>query len=247
MAVDKKKMPKEWAEGYRDGVNAVWDEVLKMASKGYTPQEFQIMIKSRRYGMLKDVDDMLGIQHNPEEKGVKSDSTELKTGYSYLVKEERPEGGFALFKYALSTGMKGMCIARTSPDLVRQKYGELDAKLVWLVSSDQCQTSALPPSAMGLGEDCAPGEGTVGPDKLPWMFSMLSNFMDSNNGGVVLLEGVEYLVTHNSFPSVLKFIQNLNEANARTKCCLIITASPTTMEKKDFSLLEREMSEIVEI
>jgi len=247
MAVDKKKMPKEWAEGYRDGVNAVWDEVLKMASKGYTPQEFQIMIKSRRYGMLKEVDEQLGPAPGEHEKGASRDATEIQPGHSYLVKEERPEGGFALFKYALSMGMKGMCIARTSPDIVRQKYGQVDAKMVWLVSSEQCQSEGLPPSAMGLGQECAPGEGTVGPDKLPWMFSMLNNFMDANNGGVVLLEGVEYLVTHNSFQGVLKFIQNLNEANSRTKCCLIITASPTAMEKKDFSLLEREMSETVEM
>ena len=247
MAIDKKKVSKEYAEGYRDGVGLVWAEVLKMAAKGYTSQEFQIMIKSRRYGMMKEADEMLGLPPEPQEKGATPDATELKPGYSYLVKEERPEGGFALFKYALSLGKKGMCIARMSPDLVKEKYGELDAKLIWLVSSDQCQTEGLSPSGMGLGQDCIPGEGTVGPDKLPWMFSMLSNFMDANNGGVVLLEGVEYLVTHNSFQGVLKFIQNLNEANSRTKSCLIITVSPTTMDQKEFSLLEREMSEGVEM
>jgi hypothetical protein len=247
MASGKGKRPREFLEGYREGVNDSWDEVLRMAAKGYTTQEFQIMVKSKRYSMLKEVEGELGIHSSEPEPGRGREDLDIQPGLSYLVKESRPEGGFALFRYALSKGKKGMCIVRTKPDLVRSRYGVTGVGIVWLVASDQSGGESLPPSALGIGGEGMPEEGTANPDRLPWLVSMIINFMDANNGGVVLLEGLEYLVTHNGFQPVLKYLQNINEAAARSNCNIIITASPSTMDPKDFSLLEREMNEVVEV
>jgi hypothetical protein len=248
MGLDKRGKSREYLEGYGDGVSAAWDEVLRMAGKGYTPQEFQIMIKSSRYAMLKDVDPGAqppGATRAPEKR---EDASQLVAGTSYLVRELRPDGGFALFKHALTLGKKGFCIARTAPDIVKSRYKLPETKMVWMVSTGGSESSPLPPSALGLGGDgFASSEGTVAPDKLPWIFAMAKEFMDSNAGaGAVILEGLEYLIANNGFKSVLSFVQNLNEAAVGTKCVLIIPVSPETLEPRELAQLERDMGEAVD-
>ena len=58
----------------------------------------------------------------------------------------------------------------------------------------------------------------------------------------MLLSGLEYLITHNSYSSVLKFIQLLNEQIAIRGAVLIIPISPMTLDEKDLKLFERELT-----
>lgn len=250
--MDKRGKSKDFLDGYRDGVNATWDEVLKMTAQGYTSQEFKIMISSKRFHMLKEIDpgmappDARPSQPRPEQP---KEEPKLVPGTSYLVKELKPDGSYALFAYAIKTGMKGYCIARTHPETVKTKYRIPNAKIVWLVSEGGGESMSLPPSALGLSGDAGgePGSSTVAPDKLPWIFTMTKDFMDGNAGnGAVILDGLEYLIAQNTFKSVLSFVQGLNEAATSTKCVLIIPVSPTTMEPKEFAQLEREMGETVD-
>ncbi|MFH0815330.1 MAG: DUF835 domain-containing protein [Methanobacteriota archaeon] len=253
MGLDKRGRNKEYVEGYKDGVNATWEEILKMSGKGYTPQEFQIMIKSKRYAMLKEMDPTFSqeapaSQARPPQQGREPDP-QLTAGTSYLIKEVKPDSSFAIFNYAMKSGKKGLCVARTPPDIVKNRYKIPDSKIVWLVSDGGNESSPLPPSALGLGRDGSGGadDEKIAPDKLPWIFSNIRAFMDGNgNLGVVILEGLEYLIANNGFKSVLSFVQQLNESAVSTKCILIVPVSPTTMEPKEFAQLEREMGETVD-
>jgi len=251
--LDKRGKSKDFLNGYGEGVNAAWDEVLKMAARGYTPQEFQIMIKSRRYAMLKEVDpglappDARPAQGGPQPQKAEAEP-QLAPGTSYLVKEVKPDGAYALFAYAIKSGMKGFCIARTSPEIVKKKYKVPDAKVVWLVSTGGNESTSLPPSALGLGGgDFGGHEETVAPDKMPWIFSMMSEFMDANAGsGAVMIDGLEYLIANNGFKAVLNFVQQVNETAVSRKCVLILPVSPSTMDQREFAQLEKEMGETVD-
>ena len=35
-----------YIKGYQEGLQKAWDELIKLTSKGYTPRELQIMVKS---------------------------------------------------------------------------------------------------------------------------------------------------------------------------------------------------------
>jgi hypothetical protein len=261
MGLDKRGRSREYLEGYQDGVNTAWDEILKMTAKGYNAQEFQMMIKSKRYAMLKEMDPTLSPEAppglartqppNPAHGKVSGPEPEpqLESGTSYLIKEVKPDSSFAIFNYALKSGKKGLCVARTPPATVKNRYKIPDSKIVWLVSDGGNESSPLPPSALGLGRDGPGGsdDEKIAPDKLPWIFSNIRAFMDGNGtSGVVILEGLEYLIANNGFKSVLSFVQQLNESAISTKCILIVPVSPTTMEPKEFAQLEREMGETMD-
>ena len=240
-------------EGYQEGVNTAWDEILKMTAKGYNSQEFQMMIKSKRYAMLKEMDPTFSPESPPGPTRAPSPrsepDTQLVAGTSYLVKEVKPDGSFAIFNYALRSGKKGLCVARIAPGTVKNRYKIPDSKIVWLVSDGGSESGPLPPSALGLGRDGSVGcdDEKIAPDKLPWIFSNIRAFMDGNGAsGVVILEGLEYLIANNGFKSVLSFIQQLNESAVSTKCILIVPVSPTTMEPKEFAQLEKELGETVD-
>jgi len=77
------------------------------------------------------------------------------------------------------------------------------------------------------------------------MYAMIIDFLDGNNGGVLLLEGLEYLNSHNSFKALVNFFQKLNEDVKTRGCSLIVSVNQTAFDPKQFSLLESEMSQIL--
>ena len=50
---------------------------------------------------------------------------------------------------------------------------------------------------------------------------------------------------HNNFKAIMSFIQSLNELVITSKGSLLITIDPSTMEKKDYSILQKEISQVL--
>jgi hypothetical protein len=65
-------------------------------------------------------------------------------------------------------------------------------------------------------------------------------FMENNPNSIVLLEGVEYLMTFNDFRRVLRSLDSLNETAWITKARLLITVDPKAFDQKDLAMLERD-------
>lgn len=133
----------------------------------------------------------------------------------------------------MSSGARGLCISRTHPDILKQKY-KFDAEALWLTKTE---------TALAAGN--VKGTEYVSPNNLAHLASSIREFLGKGENGVVIIEGLEYLNTQNDFKSVLKFIQLINEQVVLDKGFLLIPADEGTMDPKDFSLIEREMSQVV--
>jgi hypothetical protein len=68
--------------------------------------------------------------------------------------------------------------------------------------------------------------------------------LDWNHGSVVLLTGIEYLISQTSFERVLKFIQLANDKMAITNSTMLVTIAPGTIPDIDLNMLKREMQVI---
>lgn len=148
---------------------------------------------------------------------------DLETATSYLLKEEIPDVSYAMFKDHVTHGHQGLCITRDFPAKVRKRYDLQKTPIIWLSTSDT--------------------ENTVPPQNLSALFYQIENFLKKSESGIVMLSGLEYLISHNTYPSVLKFIQLLNEQIAIRDSILIIPLSPLTLEEKDLKMIERELTE----
>ncbi|HIH01123.1 TPA: DUF835 domain-containing protein [Thermoplasmata archaeon] len=68
----------------------------------------------------------------------------------------------------------------------------------------------------------------------------LIRFMESNPNSIVLVDGVEYMMTFNEFTKVLRSLDSLNETAWITRSRLIIAIDPKAFDAKQAAMLERD-------
>ena len=241
--VQEEDYAKGFIKGFQEGLEAAWDEIIKLSTKGYTSRELQIMAKTKKSMLYQKVQQKADeLERATGRKIFVQDvvgppplkpQVQFIPGWSYLVKEGRPERSFSMFVGILSQGGKGLCISRTHPDVLKQKYG-FDAESLWLTKTERQNGSAKPSEPE-----------YVSPNNLAHLASAIREFLEKGEKGAVIIEGLEYLNTQNDFKSVLKFVQLINEQVVLDKGFLIMPVDGATMDAKDFSLVEREMSQVL--
>lgn len=158
----------------------------------------------------------------PREASTDKMKYELELGCSYLLETEDPSIAYNIFMDQISHGRPGMCIMREYPEKLKSRYDLGDSSILWL-SYDRDIDYAREPT------------------NIPLIYSEVKNFLDSVDNGVVLLSGIEYMVSQSTFTKVLKFVQLLNENVAVRNSLLLVPVSPQALTQRDVKMLEREL------
>ncbi|HKZ47471.1 MAG TPA: DUF835 domain-containing protein, partial [Thermoplasmata archaeon] len=87
-------------------------------------------------------------------------------------------------------------------------------------------------------------DDAVRPKDLEKLSLSLEQFMASG-GGVIMLDGVEYLITNNNFITVLRLVQSLRDQIAINRAVLILPVNAATLDQNQRSLLEREADQVI--
>jgi hypothetical protein len=154
-------------------------------------------------------------------------TTSIQASYTYLVKGESFESAFQVFERLIKGGSKGMCITRNFPKRLHDKYELGNSKVIWLTNVQ--------------------GDKMIRPSDIEKIRHSISLFLKENEGAVLLLDGIEYLITHNKYESVLKFVQSLKDQVAIKKAKFLIPISPSAIEGHELKLIEREVDEIIQL
>ncbi len=150
---------------------------------------------------------------------------ELERSFSYLVEEDKPDTSYHLFIKALDEGMKGFCVTRNYPAKIKSKFDLKDTPVMWLSN---------------VGRDNA-----IRPKDLEKLSLALEQFLSQEGGGIVLLDGLEYLITNNNFITVLRLIQSLRDQVAINQSILLMAVNRSTLESHQLNLLEREVDRTI--
>lgn len=143
-------------------------------------------------------------------------------GASYVLKTKDVKKAYDTYlEVKKKKSAEGMVISRVFPDRLQQKYELGGSSFLWL-SYEKTDNS-------------------IDPSNLEKLEFLVHEFISAHEGAVVLLDGIEYLVLQNSFGNTLKFLQSLNDQIILKKATLIIPLDPTSLDKKELSLLEREV------
>ncbi len=159
-----------------------------------------------------------------KEVGVERESNlkyRIREGCVYLVKEKKLDRGADVFLDLLNSGYKGMIVSRTTPDEIKE-FCKIEVPILWL-SEDVSDERAVYPELRSL-------EKTI------------TDYATKDR--VVLLDRLDYLIVRASFKEVLGFIQRLRELFYLGKGVLIISMDPDTLGPQEYSLLEKETSEV---
>jgi len=114
---------------------------------------------------------------------------------------------------------QGLMITRQYPKDVRTKHFLQTTPIIWI-----SQVS---------------GMDNMDPAKMTLLTDYIVNFMEKSQNGVILVDGIEYLVTSNDFSRVLKVIDKWSETAMATANKLILSINPRAFEQRDLALLER--------
>ena len=154
-----------------------------------------------------------------EEEGVEG----LREGFTYLYIGESLADAYRMFA-AEARRRKALCISREAPKKLEKLYG-ISGNIIWLTEID--------------------GENTIKPRDLEKISLVVEQFSSENRGGIIMLDGVEYLAVNNTFISVLKLIQALRDLSAINNTTLLIPILKDAFEKHQINMLEREVDGVL--
>jgi len=147
-------------------------------------------------------------------------STLLEPGSVYLIEELKPEISYGLLSTLAGSDAAGLVITRQFPDRVRAERGLPNLRILWLSHT--------------------PGDSSINPTALDTISKTIQNFIEHHKGeGVILVDGMEYLVVNNGFAPVLSFIQQVNDIVKEGKAIVLLPLSRGVLEDKQLARLER--------
>ena len=154
----------------------------------------------------------------------------LRPGRSYIVMESPPHISLDAFVNMVTTSTdgdqktSGIMVTRQHPDLLREKYGLEETPIYWLATR--------------------PGDKVMSPTNLGILSNLLIRFAEETSDGVILLDGIEYLVSNNDFGKVLKLLDQVNDHVLQSGCRMIIPVDRRAFDSKQLALLERNMEKL---
>jgi chromosomal replication initiator protein DnaA len=182
-----------------------------------------LMDRSITQDLAKEVlRDVMGEPSKQEKGPAKGAPHVLVPGGSYLVEEDRPEAMFQLAEKTPSGGKGCLVITRTNPKRIRERLPFDPDRILWLTDRESSAEETIAPA-------------------LERIVYEIERFMKARPRGAILLDGIEYLVSNNSFDAVLKFVRRLVDTISEGHFAFLISLGPATLKEQELKMLEREM------
>jgi hypothetical protein len=117
----------------------------------------------------------------------------------------------------------GFCISRIHPEKVRARFGPANVRIGWLAE--------------------APGDDHFSANAMASVARAIQMFVQEHgSSGLVLIDGLEYVILYNGFqPTLLAFVEHLNEFTMGTQAVVLIAFRPQTLDPRELALLERNL------
>ena len=165
----------------------------------------------------------------PEEKSQSVRKFDLKVGNSYIIKKNPTQAtgleshtALDMFADLVTHGSLGFIVTRSFPQRIRDRYALLKTPMMWLTREKT-------------------GTGIISPVDLAELSHIIREFISSAKDSVVLVDGLEYLIMHNSFEEALELIQGLNDVVVQSGSRLIVTVDPLALTDQQLHLLLTEL------
>jgi PAS domain S-box-containing protein len=144
----------------------------------------------------------------------------LDMGVSYLIKEKEPIKSYDVFKDFVSHGTFGLVITKQHPSRIQRLYKLEKTPMVWLSKNDDTESS-IPGSNLGS------------------LSHAITQFIEKSDKSVVILDGLEHLITINGFEKTIMYLYDIIEFVSLHNSVLIIPVHDEAIDKKEVAILER--------
>lgn len=175
---------------------------------------------------LAEFEKKFNIEPKQERSSAKNLHYSLKPGYGYLVREKKTERSFGIFKELVTHDHQGLVITIQSPEELKQRYGFMETPVLRL-------------SKQKFSDEI------INATNVSHVMFVIKNFEKKADKGVILLDGMEYLIAIHGFNKIVQFTQDVYEVNMITKSNLIVPINPLALEEREMAVLERYFEAII--
>jgi len=166
---------------------------------------------------------ILNIEPQKEQESKGEKTFVLEPGYIYMLLSQETETSFRIFEDLVKHAHPGLLVSRILPDTIRKVYSLEKTPILWLTTNK------------------VPNQHCVTPSNIVDMSSAIINFMEKTKNGVILLEGIEYLLSQNQFRSILNLIQLLNDKIMLNKSMIVMPLDPEVIDPKELHQIMKEV------
>jgi hypothetical protein len=161
--------------------------------------------------------------------GIKEAELLLHPGGAFILFEQEPTRAFQ-YLHQLSDRLPCICIMRSRPDQIQRAHEvHKDCRILWMTEQS-------------VKKDAAPEVETIRPS-LEHLMQSTEKFLDENPGGLILIEGLDYFITHTEFDAMLRLFEKMVDVVWMKKGVLLIPIDPQIIDEKQKSLLKRVLEE----
>lgn len=207
--------------------------VLDLAVVTFSAYLFYHFWRTRDIDYIKK---KLAIETRQEEGGEKESpegSGAVRPGYNYLVLETGTEYGFELFRDAAAE-TPGLCFSRSHPLKIKERHGLKETPIFWFTEKEDAE-----------------GEKGIEPFRLNFLQELIMEFVNTEGEeeeGVILIDGLEYLLFKNSYEKIMDFVERLIDSlSERDGVSLIVSIDADSLGRKKLALLREEFDEVREV
>ncbi|MBU7010626.1 MAG: PAS domain S-box protein [Theionarchaea archaeon] len=140
---------------------------------------------------------------------------------TYLIKEKKPEKSFEIFIDFVTHGIPGFMVSRTYPEKVKRHYRLQKTPMLWLSNTQV--------------------DNAIDPNDLSKLIFIIEDFTKKSEHSVVLLDGLEYLITQTDFEGVSKFLHELKDMIVLNNALLLVPLHKDALSVREYSVLERDL------
>lgn len=141
-------------------------------------------------------------------------------GDAVLMEGRQFRPAYEVFRGHVENGCSGLIVCRRHPDRIREETGASNVPMLWLSSQ--------------------PGPDRIDPTSLNTLLHTVTTFIERSAPTVILLEGIEYLISQNSTDKVLRMLYSLRDSATVTGSKLIVLLDPDVLYERDLALMEKE-------
>jgi len=154
-----------------------------------------------------------------------SASDETSAGCAYLVEERRPKQSLELCERFSSEGSELLIVSRDLPSQLISRTILVPKKMIWL--TNLVGADMMNPTSIGI------------------LMSEIRKFIEqSDRRPVVLIDGLEYLISLNTYDRMLQFVHQLRDMFVMAGAVLIMPIDMRTLTDREQALLERNLNVI---
>lgn len=146
-------------------------------------------------------------------------------GAAFLIEERRPRQSIVLCEKYLAEGANLMIVSRDPPQKLIEGTSIAPKKAIWITN--------------------LPGKDHLDPTAIGILMGEIKKFVEESlRRAVILVDGLEFLISVNTYDRMLQFVNQLRDIAVTSGSILIMPFDMRTLSEREQALLERNLQVI---